>query len=170
MGSLFHLKVRWGEDSIFNAAACIGGKTRLACGIKGVYRFHQADGADGNKVFLVAGEGVVFFHDVCHQPQVVPDELFPRSGVPGPQRGESFGFFPGREWLWKAAAFQMECQDQKFGGKKIAAGSAAYRFPPFIAVKKMHHWNVCAKAWTLSKQKKEHKGSLWYITFCIITS
>ena len=115
-------KVRWGEDSIFNAAAGVGGKARFAGGVKGVHSLHQADGADGNKVFLVAGEGVIFFHDVCHQPQVVPDELFPRSGVPGPQRGESFGFFPGREWLWKAAAFQMECQDQKFGGKKLQQG------------------------------------------------
>ena len=50
--SLFHLKVRWGEDSIFNAPAGVGGKPRLAGGIKGIYRFHQADGADGNKILV----------------------------------------------------------------------------------------------------------------------
>lgn len=59
--SLFHPKVRWGEDSIFNAAACISGKPRLACGIKGIYRFHQSNGADGNKILLIARQGVIFF-------------------------------------------------------------------------------------------------------------
>ena len=59
--SLFHPKVLWGEDSIFNAPAGISGKPRLAGGIKGIYRFHQPDGTDGNKVVLIAGQGVVFF-------------------------------------------------------------------------------------------------------------
>ena len=85
MDSLFHLKVRWGEDSIFNAAACISGKPRLACGIKGIYRFHQPDGADGNKILLITRQGVIFFYDVRHQPQIVPDERFPRRGVARPQ-------------------------------------------------------------------------------------
>ena len=31
-------------DLVFNAAAGIGGEPRLACGIKGIYRFHQPDG------------------------------------------------------------------------------------------------------------------------------
>ena len=115
-------KVRWGEDSIFNAAAGVGGKARFAGGVKGVHGLHQADGADGNKVFLVAGEGVVFFHDVCHQPQVVLDELFPRSSVPGPQRGKGFSFLPGREGPRKASAFQMKRQDQKLCGKKLQQG------------------------------------------------
>ena len=71
MDSLFHPKVRWGEDSIFNAAAGISGKPRLACGIKGIYRFHQPDGADGNKILLITRQGVIFFYDVRHQPQIV---------------------------------------------------------------------------------------------------
>ena len=103
MGSLFHLKVRWGEDSIFNTPAGVGGKARFAGGVKGVHGLHQADGADGNKVFLVAGEGVVFFHDVCHQLQ----------------GAESGGLLPGCEWTRKAAAFQMERQKQKFCGEKL---------------------------------------------------
>ena len=119
MGSLFHLKVRWGEDSIFNTPAGVGGKARFAGGVKGVHGLHQADGADGNKVFLIAGEGVVFFHDVCHQPQVVPDELFPRSGIPGVQGAEGGSLLPGCEWTRKAAAFQMERQKQKFCGEKL---------------------------------------------------
>ena len=119
MGSLFHLKVRWGEDSIFNTPAGVGGKARFAGGVKGVHGLHQADGADGNKVFLVAGEGVVFFHDVCHQPQVVPDQLFPGGGIPGAQGAEGGSFFTGCERTRKAAAFQMERQKQKFCGEKL---------------------------------------------------
>ena len=117
--SLFHPKVRWGEDSIFNAAACISGKPRLACGIKGIYRFHQPDGADGNKILLIARQGVIFFYDVRHQPQIVPDQLFPGGGVPGAQGAEGGGFLPGCERTRKAAAFQMERQKQKFCGEKL---------------------------------------------------
>ena len=117
--SLFHLKVRWGEDSIFNAAAGISGKPRLACGIKGIYCFHQPDGADGNKILLIARQGVVFFYDVRHQPQIVADQLFPRGGIPGAQSAEGGGFLPGCERTRKAAAFQMERQKQKFCGEKL---------------------------------------------------
>ena len=117
--SLFHPKVRWGEDSIFNAAACISGKPRLACGIKGIYRFHQPDGADGNKILLIARQGVIFFYDVRHQPQIVADQLFPGGGIPGGQGAESGGFLPGCERTRKAAAFQMKPQKQKCCGEKL---------------------------------------------------
>ena len=117
--SLFHPKVRWGEDSIFNAAAGIGGKPRLAGGIKGIYRFHQPDGADGNKIFLIARQGVIFFYDVRHQPQIVADQLFPGGGIPGAQGTESSSLLPGCERTRKAAAFQMERQKQKFCGEKL---------------------------------------------------
>ena len=120
--SLFHPKVRWGEDSIFNAAAGISGKPRLACGIKGIYRFHQPDGADGNKIFLIARQGVIFFYDVRHQPQIVADQLFPGSGIPGAQGAEGGGLLPGCERTRKAAAFQMERQKQKFCGEKLQQG------------------------------------------------
>ena len=130
MDSLFHLKVRWGEDSIFNAAACISGKQRLACGIKGIYRFHQPDGADGNKILLITRQGVIFFYDVRHQPQIVADQLFPGGGISGVQGAESGGFFPGCERTRKAAAFQMERQKQKFCGEKIVVRSAAHDIPP----------------------------------------
>ena len=65
---------------------------------------------------------VVFFYDVCHQPQIVADQLFPRSGIPGVQGAESGGFLPGGERAWKAAAFQMERQKQKFCGEKLQQG------------------------------------------------
>ena len=82
VGSLFHPKVRWGEDSIFNAPAGVGRKPCPASRVEGVHRFHQADGADGNKVVLIAGQGVVFFYDVCHQTQIVPDQLSRAAGSP----------------------------------------------------------------------------------------
>ena len=117
--SLFHPKVRWGEDSIFNAPAGVGRKPCPAGRVEGVHRFHQADGADGNKVVLIAGQGVVFFYDVCHQSEIVPDQLFPGGGIPGAQGAESSGFLPGCERTRKAAAFQMERQKQKFCGEKL---------------------------------------------------
>ena len=120
--SLFHPKVRWGEDSIFNAAACISGKPRLACGIKGIYRFHQPDGADGNKILLIARQGVIFFYDVRHQPQIVADQLFPGGGIPGAQGAEGGSLLPGCERTRKTAAFQMERQKQKFCGEKLQQG------------------------------------------------
>ena len=62
---------------------------------------------------------VVFFYNVCHQPQIVADQLFPGGGIPGVQGAESGGFLPGGEWTRKAAAFQMERQKQKFCGEKL---------------------------------------------------
>ena len=117
--SLFHSKVRWGEDSIFNAPAGVGRKPCPAGRVEGVHRFHQADGADGNKVVLIAGQGVVFFYDVCHQTQIVPDQLFPCGRVTSTQCGKGFGFLLGREGPRKAAALQMKRQNQKLCGKKL---------------------------------------------------
>ena len=64
--SLFHPKVRWGEDSIFDAPAGISGEARPAGGVAGVYGFHQANGADGNQIVLLRGESIVFLCDVRH--------------------------------------------------------------------------------------------------------
>ena len=66
MDSLFHPKVRWGEDSIFDAPAGIGGEARPAGGVEGVHGFHQANGADGNQIVLLRGESIVFLCDVRH--------------------------------------------------------------------------------------------------------
>ncbi len=66
MDSLFHLKVRWGEDSIFDAPAGISGEARPAGGVEGVHGFHQANGADGNQIVLLRGESIVFLCDVRH--------------------------------------------------------------------------------------------------------
>ena len=64
--SLLHPKVRWGEDSIFNAPAGVGRKPCPASRVEGVHRFHQADGADGNQIVLLRGESIVFLCDVRH--------------------------------------------------------------------------------------------------------
>ena len=117
--SHFHLKVRWGEDSIFDAPAGIGGEPRLACGIKGIYCFHQANGADEDQVLLITRQGVIFFYDVRHQPEIVPDELFACSGIPSPQGSKGGLFFPGGERFGETSAFQMKRQKQKFCGEKL---------------------------------------------------
>ena len=68
---------------------------------------------------MPAGQGVVFFYDVCHQTQIVPDQLFPRGRVTSTQCGKGFGFLLGREGPRKAAALQMKRQNQKLCGKKL---------------------------------------------------
>ena len=48
---LFRLtKVRWGEDSIFDAPAGISGEARPAGGVEGVHGFHQANGVQRTAV------------------------------------------------------------------------------------------------------------------------
>ena len=112
--SLFHLKVRWGEDSIFNAAAVVSRKPRPAGGVKGVHGFHQANGTDGDEIILIARLGVIFFGDVSHQAQIVPDEFFPGGRVTCPQGGKCFDFFFSGQWPWEASGLQVKGQKQKF--------------------------------------------------------
>ena len=112
--SLFHLKVRWGEDSIFNAAAGVSRKPCPAGGVKGVHGFHQANGTDGDEIILIARLGVIFFGDVSHQAQIVPDEFFPGGRVTCPQGGKCFDFFFSGQWPWEASGLQVKGQKQKF--------------------------------------------------------
>ncbi len=128
--SLFHPKVRWGEDSIFDAPACISGKPRLACGIKGIYCFHQANGADGDQVLLITRQGVIFFYDVCHQPEIVADELFACSGIPSPQGSKGGLLFPGGKRFGESFHFPDGAPETEILWRKIAARSAAHDIPP----------------------------------------
>ena len=75
----------------FGSELCINGMDKMSghtiCAVSythlSIHCFHQADGDDGNKVVLIAGQGVVFFYDVCHQTQIVPDQFFPCGRVTG---------------------------------------------------------------------------------------
>ena len=117
--SLFHPKVRWGEDSILNASAGVSRKSGPAGGVEGVHGLHQADGADGDQIVLLTGESVVFFGDVGHEAQVMTDELFPGGRVALPQSGKGLNLLLRTERAGKAAAFQMKRKKQKLCGKKL---------------------------------------------------
>ena len=67
----------------------------------------------------ISRQGVIFFYDMRHQPQIVSDQLFPGGGIPGAQGAESGSLLPGCERTRKAVAFQMERQKQKFCGEKL---------------------------------------------------
>jgi len=54
-----------------------------------------------------------------HQPQVVPDDLLPRTPVPRPQSRKGFDFLPRTERLWETPRFQMQRQHQKFCSEKL---------------------------------------------------
>ena len=164
--SLFHPKVRWGEDSIFNAPAGIGGKACPAGGIKGVYGLYQANGANGNQILLVSGHSVIFFNDVRHQPQIVPDEPFPCGGIPGPQRSKGGCFFPGCEWARETAAFQVERQEQKLCGEKLQQGQQHTGILRSLQRTKCVTANVCARAWTLSDESRKWMQGFFNVFSC----
>lgn len=48
-------------DSIFYAAASVGGQPHIFVRFECGYPFDQADGPDGDQIVLVAGGGVIFF-------------------------------------------------------------------------------------------------------------
>ena len=106
-------------DLIFNAPAGIGGKSGPAGAVEGVDRLDQPDGADADEVVLVAGQGVVFFGDVGHQPQVVADDLLPRGGVAGAQRLEGVGLLPRGQRPREAARLQMQRKIEKLRRKEL---------------------------------------------------
>ena len=54
-----------------------------------------------------------------HQPQIVPDERFPRRGVARPQGRKGLDLFPCAQGLGEAPRFQMQRQHQKFRSKKL---------------------------------------------------
>ena len=70
MDSLFHPKVRWGEDSILNASAGVSRKSGPAGGVEGVHGLHQADGADGDQVVKLHICSLIFFYYMGNKPQV----------------------------------------------------------------------------------------------------
>ena len=50
--------------------------------LKGVHGFNQPDRADGQQIVLLCTYGVIFFHNMCYQSEIVLDQLFPCLGVP----------------------------------------------------------------------------------------
>ena len=110
------------EDSIFNAPGGVGGKPCALGTVEGRDGLDEANGADGDQILLIARQGVVFFDDVCDQPEIVPDELFACSGIPSPQGSKGGLLFPGGERFGETSAFQMERQKQKFCGEKLQQG------------------------------------------------
>ena len=104
---------------VFNAAAGVTGKAGGAGAVIGIYCFDQADGADADKIILPAGNGIILFYNVCHQPQVVADQRFTRGGIPGAHGGEGGLFLLGGKRLGKAAGFQPEGQVEQMRSSRL---------------------------------------------------
>ena len=85
----------------------------------GIYCFNQADGANADKIILPAGNGIILFYNVCHQPQVVTDQRFTRGGIPGAHGGEGGLFLLGGKRLGKAAGFQPEGQVEQMRSSRL---------------------------------------------------
>ena len=104
---------------VFNAAAGVTGKAGGAGAVIGIYCFNQADGADADKIILPAGNGIILFYNMCHQPQVVTDQRFARGGIPGAHGGEGGLFLLGGKRLRKAAGFQPEGQVEQMRSSRL---------------------------------------------------
>ena len=88
------------ENLVFNAARSVGRQlSRLWA--EGVYRFNQADRADGNHIVRIQGAALVFFGDVRHQAQIVFDQSVTRGRVPLPHAPDQLGFLCGGKGLGK---------------------------------------------------------------------
>lgn len=62
--------VRWGAYSIFHAPGSIGCQPGTLGGVEGGNAFDQSDGSNGDQVLLVGRLGVVFLHNMGHQPEI----------------------------------------------------------------------------------------------------
>ena len=104
---------------VFNAAAGVTGKAGGAGAVIGIYCFNQADGANADKIILPAGNGIILFYNMCHQPQVVTDQRFARGVIPGAHGGEGGLFLLGGKRLGKAAGFQPEGQVEQMRSSRL---------------------------------------------------
>ena len=131
--SLFHPKVRWGEDSIFNASAGVGGKACPTVRVESIHCFHQADGADGNKVVLIAGQGVVFFLRCVPPDADCAGSVFPvRQGHRHAVR-KRLRFPPGQRGAAESCRFPDEAPEPETLWQKIAEEIKTCRPLPIVS-------------------------------------
>ena len=86
---VFFLAPEVHQDLIVDALAGVGGEPCTFGAVEGVHCLYQSDRADGNQFLLFRLGHPVFFDDVCHQPHIVQDQLFPGAAVACRQRLET---------------------------------------------------------------------------------
>ena len=59
---------------IFDAAAGVGGKPGFFVRVKGGNCFDKADGSDGQKIFCIVLQMLIFFYDMSDQTEIVLDQ------------------------------------------------------------------------------------------------
>ena len=70
------------ENFVFNAAAGVGGQAHIFVPLEGGHPLDEPNGANGDEIVLISRLGVVFFHDMSHQAQIVLNEFVPGVAVP----------------------------------------------------------------------------------------
>ena len=78
----FPLRAEVHEDFVFNAAAGVGGQAHIFVPLEGGHPLDEPNGANGDEIVLISRLGVVFFHDMSHQAQIVLNEFVPGVAVP----------------------------------------------------------------------------------------
>ena len=64
------------QNLIFNATGCIRRQLDLALRAKGIHRFDEADGPDGNQILHICRAGFELLCNIYHQAQVVGNQRF----------------------------------------------------------------------------------------------
>lgn len=111
---------RFCEDSIFNATAGITGKLAGPRRVKGIHRFDEPDGPDGDQIILRRRGRIVFFGHMGYQPQIVANQAIPRLGgclAACTQCCKGFFFPRRRKRPRKGTAFEMQHQIQYMPGR-----------------------------------------------------
>ena len=100
------------EDCIFNASGRIARKPDSLGAVKGVDRFDQPDGADGNQVVLFGRVGVVLLNNVGDKPEVVLDEFGFSGSITPPHAFQTVSFFCGSQGPWEGTGTR-DVQNEK---------------------------------------------------------
>ena len=81
VSAVFFIAAKGHKHFVFYAPCGIGGKRAAFAGVESGYRLDKAYRADGDHVVGVPLRRSVLFRDVCHQPQVVFNQLFAGFGA-----------------------------------------------------------------------------------------
>ena len=100
-GFLPGVKPHWREDSIFDASGSVSGKTDPFVWIERHHCLDESDRADGDQIFGVFGQMLIFFDNMCHKAQIMFDEDVFCFQVSLCIFLQILAFFVGREGLWK---------------------------------------------------------------------
>ena len=99
---------RFCEDSIFYTPGRIGAQPCPLAAVKGRDPLDQPNGADGDQILLIRCEGIIFFHNMGHQPEIALDEDIPGFQIPLGCQFQIVLLLLGSKGFGEAACLQLQ--------------------------------------------------------------